>query len=260
MKRYFFIISILTLAACGSSKKAVKPISPVADTPKNPKTEVETAATILSKVNFINFKTFAGKVDVDFDDGKGNAKSVTAKLVMTKNETIWLSAGLLGFEGVRALITKDSVKILNKLSKEYTATSLAYLQDKIGLPIDFETLQNLLIGNVIFTNKDNASFAKVGNSYNVTTQDAHFKNLLTVLLPAYLPTNSVLSDLDTTKNRNAQLAYNDYVSTAGRNFSKRRNIAVSYKNNITIKLNFRSHDFDGAVTTPFSVPSGYTTK
>jgi len=260
MKKILFIITVVVLASCSASKKAKKQPPPAVDTTTPPTVEEETAASVLSKVNSIDFKTFSGKVDVDFDDGKGNGRSVNAKLVMKKDEAIWLSAGLLGFEGVRALITKDSVKILNKLQKEYIATSLAYLQDKIGLPVDFTTLQDLLIGNAIFVNKENASFTKEGTNYIVTSQDANFKNLLTVLMPGYLPSASNLSDVDPSKNRSAQLAYNNYTNVAGRNFSTRREIGVNYKTNVTIKLDFRSYEFDGQVSTPFSVPSGYTKK
>lgn len=259
MKKLLFIVTVVALTSCSASKKARKQ-PPVVDTAATTAVEEETAASVLSKVNEIDFKTFSGKVDVDFDDGKGNGKSVSAKLVMKKDEAIWLSAGILGFEGVRALVTKDSVKILNKLQKEYIATSLAYLQDKIGLPVDFTTLQNLLIGNTVFVNKDDASFTKEGTNYIVTSQDAHFKNLLTVLMPGYLPSVSKLSDADPSKNRSALLTYNNYTNVAGRNFSTRRDIAVNYKTNITIKLDFRSYEFDGQVSTPFSVPSGYTQK
>lgn len=260
MKYLIYLFVACTLVSCGAGKKVTKPAPTPPVVEETPAKEEETAGTILSKLNTIDFKTFSGKVDVDFDDGKGNGKSVTAKLVMKKDEAIWLSAGLLGFEGVRALITKDSVKILNKLQKEYTATSLSYLQDKIGLPIDFTTLQNLLIGNIIFVNKDNASFTKENNNYAVTTQDKNFKNLIKILLPGYLPSTSQLTDLDSTQNRNALLSYSNYINTAGRSFSTIRNIAVNYKSNIKIKLDFRSYDFDGSVSIPFSIPSGYTTK
>jgi hypothetical protein len=261
MKQILLIISVATLASCGASRKAAK--TPVVDTTAPPPVaavENEGPSVVISKLNTIDFKTFSGKVDVDFDDGKGNGKSVTAKLVIKKDEAIWMSAGLLGFEGVRALITKDSVKILNKLQKEYVATSLSYIQDKIGLPVNFATLQDLLIGNAVFVNPDNASLTKEGNGYLITTQDANFKNLLTILLPGYLPSFSKLSDVDTSKNRSAELAYNNYKQVAGRNFSTSRDIRVKYKSNITIKLNFQSYDFDGEVAVPFAVPSGYKTK
>jgi len=257
MKQLLLIISLATLVSCGASRKASK--TPPADTTAVPPAaaEEEGPSTVLAKLNHIDFKTFSGKVDVDFDDGKGNGKSVSAKLVMKKDEAIWMSAGLLGFEGVRVLITKDSVKILNKLQKEYTATSLAYIQEKIGLPADFATLQDLLIGNAVFVNPADAALTKEGNNYTITIRDAKFQNILTVLMPGYLPSVSRLNDTDPAANRSAELMYNNYKQVGGRNFSTARDIRVSYKNNIRIKLNFQSSDFDGEVTTPFSVLSGY---
>ncbi|WP_346238157.1 DUF4292 domain-containing protein [Niabella insulamsoli] len=258
MKKYSIIIAAALFASCNASKKAAKSVPPVEQPVANVKSD--SPSEVLSHLNTIDFNTFSGRVDVDFDDGKGNGKSVSAKLVIKKDEAIWMSAGLMGFEGVRALITKDSVKILNKLQKEYIATSLEYLKDKIGLPVDFATVQNLLIGNPVFVNTANASLVKEGDNYVITTEDANFKNLLTVLMPGYLPAVSKLSDVDATKNRSAQLSYNNYKSVAGRNFSTSRNINVKYKNDIKINLDFKTYEFDGEVSTPFSVPSNYKTK
>ncbi|HOZ95324.1 MAG TPA: DUF4292 domain-containing protein [Niabella sp.] len=259
MKDLFIVLTATMLFSCSAAKKIPKAPPVIRDTASAP-IETETPASVIGSLNHIDFKTFSGKADVDFDDGKGNQRSLSAKLVMIKDNAIWISAGLMGFEGVRVLITKDSVKMLNKLEKEYTASSLAYLQDKIGLPADFETLQNLLIGNAVFVNKENATMEKGTDRYVVSTQSDKFKNVLTVLLPGYLPSVSQLTDTDETQKRTAQLDYADYRSISGRNFSALRNISVKYKNNIKIKLNYRSADFDGEVSIPFTVPSSYKVK
>lgn len=259
MKKLLILSLATALFSCSATKK-IPQAPPVIKDNATTAPESETPETVISKLNHIDFNTFSGKADVDFDDGKGNVRSVSAKLVMKKDEAIWISAGLLGFEGMRVLITKDSVKIINKLDKEYTATSLAYLQDKIGLPVDFKTLQDLLIGNAVFVNKENASMEKSEYSILLTTQVAKFKNLLTLSMPGYLPTVSKLSDTDENEKRSAELNYNDYNAISGRNFSTSRKINVSYKNNIKINLNFRSADFDGEVSTPFSIPGGYKVK
>lgn len=257
MKHLIFIGAIAFLSSCSTTKKATK-ASPVAvDTTIVASTEKEGPSAVIAHLNHIDFNTFSGKADVDYDDGKGNGKSVNVKLIIKKDEVIWLSGGLLGFEGVRAMITKDSVKIINKLQKEYIATSLSYIQDKIGLPVDFATVQDLLMGNPVFVNKDNASLTNDGSNYVIATESNPFKNLLTVLMPGYLPSISKLADVDASKNRDAQLNYDNYKSISGRNFSTTRNINVHYKNNITIKINFKSYDFDGDVSTPFSIPSSY---
>ena len=70
---------------------------------------------------------------------------------MYKDSAIWLSANaILGIEAMRVLITRDSVKLLDKLNKVYTARSVDYLQDLTSLPLDLPTLQDLIIGNAVF--------------------------------------------------------------------------------------------------------------
>lgn len=257
MKKILFICVVVVLASCNASKKATQKAPSANDTMDIMK---ESATTVLSKLNKIDFNTFSGKVDVDFDDGKGNAKSVNVKLIIKKDEVIWMSAGLMGFEGVRGIITKDSVKILNKLQKEYIATSLSYIQDKIGLPVDYATLQDLLIGNAVFVNTHNASISNDNGHYIINTQNADFKNLLTILMPGYLPSVSMLTDIDVSKNRSAELNYKNYKIIGERNFSTLRDIKVNYKSNIKLRLDFKSYNFDEEVSTPFSVPSGYKIK
>lgn len=259
MNKLFYALITVFIVSCSTAKK-LPTVPPVVKDTASIVEKAETPAMVIENLNHIDFKTFSGKADVDFDDGKGGSRSVSAKLIMKKDEVIWLSAGLMGFEGIRVMITKDSVKVLNKLQKEYTASSLAYLQEKIGLPLDFAMLQDLLIGNAVFVNKESATMEKEATKYNLTTEDKKFKNLLTVLISGYLLSESRLSDLDPAQKRSATLLYNDYRSVSGRNFSALRDIKVNYKTNISIKLNYRSADFDGEVTTPFSIPTGYTTK
>jgi hypothetical protein len=50
--------------------------------------------------------------------GDGKNYDVNATMRMYKDSAIWLSANaVLGIEAMRVLITKDSVKLLNKLDK-----------------------------------------------------------------------------------------------------------------------------------------------
>lgn len=257
MKYITIIFFSVLMISCSSARKAKKTTTPVdVSTNNTTPAAAETAETVIAKMNKIDFSTFSGKVDVDYADGKNN-RSVNVKLNMKKDEAIWLSAGLLGIEGVRVFITKDSVKILNKLNKEYIATSLGYVQEKIGLPVDFATLQDLLIGNAVFVNANNSTLEKSTSAYTITSQDDHFKNLLTLLLPGYLPSVSQLTDVDASKNRSAQLQYSNYKNVDGKNFPASRNIKVNYKNNVQVNMDFGSYIFNGDVSMPFSVPGNY---
>ena len=71
---------------------------------------------------------------------------------------------IFGIEGLRALITRDSVKILDKQNKLYTARSIGYLQEVSALPVNLSTLQDLIIGNAVFVDSNIISYSKFDNS------------------------------------------------------------------------------------------------
>src|SRR5258708_37539725 len=98
-----------------------------------------------------------------------------------KDSLIWLSINLgLGIEAFGVLITPDSVKILDKLKKVARLRSVSYLQEEIHLPIDFRTLQDLLIGNPIYLDSSNILFYKKEQAgVSLLSIRRLFKNYLT---------------------------------------------------------------------------------
>src|SRR5690349_17419707 len=108
----------------------------------------------------LDYRTFTAKIDVDYNDGVTKT-NVTAHLRMYKDSVIWVSiTAILGFEGLRALITADSVKLLDKQNKVYTARSVSFLQEVSDLPLDLSSLQELIIGNTVFLDSNIVSYEK----------------------------------------------------------------------------------------------------
>lgn len=254
------LFATIIFASCGTTRKTQKAVPP-AETQQEevkPGDTMESMSSVLANLNTLDYKTFSGKIDVSYKDSKSKNYNFDVKLNMKKDELVWLSAtGPLGIEVVRALITSDSVKILNKLEKTYTTSSISYLQDQIGLPVDLATMQDLLIGNPVFIDKESSSYVTEGNNLMVSSQTRYFRNLLTVMMPGYLPWISKLEDVDAARNRSAELTYADYKAQGDKQFSQTRKIKVNYKSNIDIDLEYKSYNFNGSVSTPFSVPSGY---
>ncbi|MFM8710814.1 MAG: DUF4292 domain-containing protein, partial [Sphingomonadales bacterium] len=109
----------------------------------------------------INYTTFNAKMDVDYEEGDGKKLSVNAQLRIYKDSVIWASlTALLGIEGLRAYITRDSVKLLDKQNKIYIARSVAYLREITALPLDLYSLQELLIGNPVFFDSTFTSYSR----------------------------------------------------------------------------------------------------
>ena len=205
----------------------------------------------------IDFTTFSAKINVDYQGTDGKKYDVNANLRMYKDSVIWISiTAIFGIEGLRAYITKDSVKILNKQDKEYSARSVAYLQEVTALPLDLHSLQNILIGNPVFFDSIILSYSKTGNTVSLLSIGDWFKNLLTLNEAAKIE-NSKLDDIDKIRSRTCNLSYTDYENKKNVLFSTKRRITVAEKSNLDIKLDFKAYDFNETLSFPFSVPKNY---
>ena len=119
--------------------------------------------------------------------------------------------GHLGIEGLRAYITPDSVKLLDKQNKIYIASSVSYLQEVTALPLDLSSLQDLLIGNPVFLDSSIVSYSKSPDNISLLSNWAAFSK---IFLPSgktsKLMQSSKLDDLDECRNRTCYLSYSDY--------------------------------------------------
>jgi hypothetical protein len=208
--------------------------------------------------NRISFTTFSAKMDVDYTDADGKNFNVNAHLRMYRDSIIWVSVtGPLGIEGIRAYITPDSVKLLDKQNKKYITRSVSYLKEITELPLDLHSLQDLLLGNPVFLDSNIVSYSRSGGSISLQSNGDFFKNLFTISEPGRLVQSSKLDDKDDTRSRTCYLTYSDYEDKKGINFSTKRTINVAEKKKLDINLNFKQYDFNETLSFPFSVPKNY---
>ena len=209
------------------------------------------------KSNKIHYTTFSAKVNVDYRGTDGKNYDVNANLRMYKDSAIWISiTAILGIEGLRAYITSDSVKILNKQDKIYMARSVAYLQEVTALPLDLQSLQDILIGNPVFFDSNVISYSRSGNTISLLSIGEWFRNLLTLNEMGRIE-NSKLDDVDVNRSRTCNLHYAEYENKKGMFFSTKRRVTVAEKANLDIKLEIKAYDFNETLSFPFTVPKNY---
>ncbi len=98
------------------------------------------------KVTNTNFQYLSGRGKVHFKSQDAE-QSANFALRVRRDSAIWLSGSLLGFEGVRALLTPDSVRVVNRLKKEYFAGDYAYLSQLLKVPVTYQQMQDILLGD-----------------------------------------------------------------------------------------------------------------
>ncbi|TDW99341.1 DUF4292 domain-containing protein [Dinghuibacter silviterrae] len=207
----------------------------------------------------IDYTTFSAKVRVDYSNEQGHQPDFTAFIHMKKDSIIWIDiSGPLGIGGFRVLITKDTLRYYDKLANTYTVRPLSYLQDVAELPLDLPKLQDLIVGNLVFFDSTRiTSYRQGAASIYLLSAGDQYKNLVTLANGDYRIMHSKLDDVDPTRNRTADLTYDDYVSQGGILFPTTRSINLSEKSRVDIELNFKQFEFNLPLTYPFNVPKKY---
>ncbi|HYC40082.1 MAG TPA: DUF4292 domain-containing protein [Chitinophagaceae bacterium] len=262
-----FAGSLVLLASCCSTRKiqtVVTRIDSVAAPDKtSERSRADSMAFIATQLSAlragkIKFNTFSARVDLDYRESDGRKYDLNAHIRMQRDSVIWVSiTAVLGIEGLRALITRDSVKILDKQNKTYTARSVAYLQEITALPLDLSTLQDLLIGNPVFVDSNVVSYSISDETISLVSIGQFFKNLITLQRGSGLLLSSKLDDVQEERNRTCHLTYDRYEEKEGVLFPSLRTISVSESRKLDIRLNFKQYGFNEKLSFPFPVPKNY---
>jgi hypothetical protein len=256
-------------ASCRSAKKIqASPVTIIADTATKI-TEIvnvpieDTAAIIknnyqLIQQNKIDVTTFSAKIDVNYRDADGRKIDANVNLRMHKDSVIWVSlTGALGIEGARVYITVDSVKIINKQDKIYSAHSISYLQELTDLPLDLKSLQELLLGNPVFLDANIVSFTRASDHISLLSYGDFYTNLFTINEGTRQVVSSRLDDKEPNRNRNSLLSYDSYENKMGILFSTKRRIEVTDTKKLDIELEFKQYNFNETLSFPFNMPKNY---
>lgn len=266
MRIVFFIIIVASaLFSCRSTKNIQKAIIKKDTIAIVPPDVVPTHADTLqlieklfSNYKFIQYKTFAAKIKVDYFNSKGKQPDFVAYVRMKKDSVIWVSiTNDLGIEGFRVLIDRDSVRVMDKLANTYQVRPLSSMQDIVQIPFSFNDIQELLVGNPVFFARDSViAYAKNDRGYSLLSSGTIFKNLLSIG-DSYLFEKSKLDDKDIMRNRTAVLSYFEYENKTGINFSTYRELLLSQQNKLDVQLKFKDYKFNENLEFLFTVPKKF---
>jgi len=93
---------------------------------------------------------------------------VSALVRVKKDSIIWFNlSGALGVQGMRGIITRDSVYFLNRVAKEYSIYSFSDVAKEFNFPIDYALIQSMIVGNMPKPDENDQSIEHHSNQYRV---------------------------------------------------------------------------------------------
>lgn len=133
-----FLLPVL-FTSCISKKKLAK---------QNYSSEIVEVSDIKQQMidSSYHFEWLSIKANVNFKKGK-NSQSFTANMRMRKSQMIWTSISALSLEAARIKAFDDSIIVLNRMQKTYSLAGNEYLSEILGIKLNVENAQNLLLGN-----------------------------------------------------------------------------------------------------------------
>lgn len=203
-----------------------------------------------------DFKTLASRVKIDIADGE-KTSGYTVNLRVEKDKQILLMSTPISL--VKALITPEKVSFYNKLDGTYFEGDFKYLSDLLGTELDFEKVQNLLIGEALY-NLGHANYqASVHDDAYLLqpkNQSAIFE-LFMILDPAIFKLKSQqITQLETF--RHLQIDYLSHQEIDKQIFPEKiKVIAVEGNEELIVQLEYKGVALNQELRFPFSIPSGY---
>src|SRR5687767_8122810 len=125
-KSLWFFIVTLTILATGCSKKIIAPVA------SEPKTTL--------KIEEIDFEYFQGKARMILRDAN-KEREVKATIRIRKDSVIWMTFNVIGIQGGKALINKDSITIVSTIDKEYYVFDYSDLSKRFNMDINYNVIQ-----------------------------------------------------------------------------------------------------------------------
>ena len=250
MKKYIGFLLVFLLLSCKAKKAFVA---------ENSSNNELTSENIIEKHynDKMNFSTLYIKSNASYKDGK-QSQNVTAEIKVKKDEKILISIRFLGITMAKALITPNEVKYYEKINGSYFEGNYAALSRWLGTDLDFQKVQNMLIGEAIDdlkgakfeTSIEDNLYKLSSNTDENTSKTFYFEN------NNYRIKKQAITQA--TQGRMLQVSYPERKEASEAFLPLRIAIeAIQNSETTNININYNTISFNEDLSFPYSVPESY---
>jgi hypothetical protein len=206
-----------------------------------------------------NYNYISCKGECDYNDGK-NSYNFDIQLEMEKGKFVFIRVTyLLGIEVAKMYITPTQIQILNHLEKTNTLASYNYLKKFSSAALQFENIENMLLGNALFSQNTNITLLDSNASQYIlktmldgASQQCYYG----INKIAKLEANELV---DTYKNQNLAINYNEYIANGTNYYPSALAINIRAEKNLGCTMKLFNFAFDKKKDPQIRVPASYKT-
>jgi hypothetical protein len=259
MKRNIFnsllaVCCLLAIAGCKARKQVLVTRKP--DTVAKAVDNKLSSKLAAIRAQQVSFNTFSAKAKTNLDIN-GNSNDVTLNIRINRDKKIWVSiTAILGVEVARAIITPDSILMINRLDGVYLKKPFSYVYGYASKQVNYKTLESLLVGNAIpeLLNENGDLVVANGN----TTLSGSLDDLVYKLVVGADNRVTQTNLNNQSQGQSLQVANSTFIQATNRILPSLIDIASIVKDKkIHINLHYTKVDFNQQLEYPFSIPDRY---
>ncbi|HEX8041674.1 MAG TPA: DUF4292 domain-containing protein [Chryseosolibacter sp.] len=240
------ILIMLSLVIGACSKKVVAPL-------------VTTPKTALN-IEEIDFDYFQGKARMVLRDAN-KEREVKANIRIRKDSVIWMTFSVIGVQGGKALIDKDSITIVSTVDKEYYVFPYKELSDRFHFTIDYNVVQAAMLGNPIIPRSADDQVEQESSMYLLKQEQSNV-NVVNYVNAASMKIEKVELKEENSMN-SLVINYSNFQPVGSKVFPYNGTINLFYKTvsgllNTTIIFEYNKAEVgDRELRFPFNIPKRY---
>jgi hypothetical protein len=198
------------------------------------------------------------RISYDSDD---QSLSATASIKLRRDSALWISVKKFGFEVARALVTPDSVFVIDRINNEYAAEPLSYINKRFNLPASFDMLQRIILGNPVFIIEEGYGAGIEEGQYHLSATAAGKENHFYLSNPGRLMTRAWWAETET--KRKVDITYENYTDAGGNgvfSYLRKLNVNAPETGRASVEIEFNEVIFDVPTPISFEIPPRYERK
>ncbi len=215
-----------------------------------------------------SFSYLSAKLNVLYQKGEQEPIRFRAQIRLKNDSIIWMSiVPAMGIEAARVVLTADSVKLLNRIKKNYVLGAYHLLDSLMNTGINYDMLQSLLLGNSVSYPLSDSSISVDKQQYLLTMKmrmpvKDSFTGYHTLTQKIWLdPETFNIKELylgeSSRQNRDLYVFYDKYQNIGGRTIPLKMQIVINTNEKIIINITFKKTEINVRHRFPFIIPSNY---
>lgn len=180
------------------------------------------------QIDLLEYDFYTAKAKIYFEDLAQEIKA-NADIRLKKDSVIWISMRSgTGIEGVRALITADSIQVINRLEKEYYAYSFEDLSRKFKFEFDFDMMQSIIVGNIPLNTKTKNKIRRDKDHFIVNGSISKPRANLIMYVDRYVNKVDQVQIIDRKNQNDMLIEYGEFKEIEGQEVPHTAKLKLNY--------------------------------